>query len=273
MLILAKIFSQDDIMLHIISYNVNGIRAALSKGLETWLDSTKPDIIGFQELKALPEQVDAQIFAKLGYTWQYWHSAEKKGYSGVGIFSKIEADYIELGMGHPGFDAEGRVLRADFGELTLLNCYLPSGTSGDIRQTAKYEFLDYFYDWVLKLKQSRPKLLIQGDFNIAHTEMDIHNPKSNLKTSGFLPEERAWLTRWRDEAGFVDSFRQLHPQVQKYSWWTMRSASARSENKGWRIDYQWISPELLPQLQAAELHNEAVHSDHCPCAIQLNLPL
>lgn len=257
-------------MTHILSYNLNGIRAALRKGLAEWLAEQDIDIFGVQELKAQVDQLDPKIFEDLGYKYQYWHSAQKKGYSGVAIFSKIEADAIHIGMSHEGFDAEGRVLRADFGDTTLLNCYFPSGTSGDIRQEAKYEFLDYFYDWALELKKERPKLILQGDLNIAQKEIDIHDPKGNKKSSGFLPEERAWLDKW-EAAGFVDSFRYLHPDTEKYSWWSMRSKTARTNNKGWRIDYQWVSQELLPQLKEADLRNDAVHSDHCPCSLRIEL--
>lgn len=257
-------------MIHILSYNLNGIRAALRKGLAEWLAEQDIDIFGVQELKAQVDQLDPKVFEDLGYKYQYWHSAQKKGYSGVAIFSKIEADAIHIGMGHEGFDAEGRVLRADFGDTTLLNCYFPSGTSGDIRQEAKYKFLDYFYDWALELKKERPKLILQGDLNIAHKEIDIHDPKGNKKSSGFLPEERAWLDKW-EAAGFIDSFRYLHPDTEKYSWWSMRSKTARTNNKGWRIDYQWVSQELLPQLKEADLRNDAIHSDHCPCSLRILL--
>ena len=254
--------------LTIASYNVNGIRAAMKKDFASWLSNSDIDIIGLQETKAQPDQVDISSLVELGYTHNHWFSAEKKGYSGVAIFSKVKPDHVSNGIGHALFDSEGRVQRMDIGDLTILNCYFPSGTSGDIRQDAKYQFLDSFYTWVNTLRQERPNLIIQGDYNIAHTEMDIHNPKSNKNTSGFLPEERAWMTKWLTEGGFNDSFRMQHPDLQKYSWWSYR-AGARAKNKGWRIDYQCISQPLSENILQAELLNDAVHSDHCPCLIKI----
>lgn len=252
----------------IISYNVNGIRAAQSKGLAQWLATENPDIIGFQEIKAMRDQVDVTEFEALGYE-HYWFPAEKKGYSGVAVFTKIKPDLVVNGMGHELFDAEGRVIRLDFGDWTLLNCYFPSGTSGDVRQEAKYEFLDYFEKWVAELRKSRPKLAIMGDYNIAHTEIDIHDPKGNKDSSGFLPEERAWMTKWF-ENGFVDSFRKTNPDLKKYSWWSFRF-NARSNNKGWRIDYISLSEPLATSLKSCDLLNDAVHSDHCPVVVELKL--
>ena len=254
--------------LKIVSYNVNGIRAALKKDWLGWVAANDFDIIGIQETKAQEEQVDLSGLKELGFEHLHWHSAEKKGYSGVTIFSKVKPDRVEIGMGEERFDKEGRVIRADFGDLTLLNCYFPSGTSGDIRQEVKYDFLATFYDWIKKLRQERPNLIIQGDYNIAHTEMDIHNPKSNKKTSGFLPEERAWMTKWFSEGGFVDAFRLKNPELEKYSWWSYR-ARARANNKGWRIDYQAVAKQLEDRIVGADLLNDAVHSDHCPCWLEL----
>lgn len=256
--------------LNIISYNVNGIRAALKKDWAGWIAANDFDIIGVQETKAQEEQVDVSELKALGYEYNYWHSAQKKGYSGVAIFSRIKPDKVVLGMGVERFDFEGRVIRVDFGDLTLLNCYFPSGTSGEIRQAVKYDFLHTFYDYIIELKKERPNLIIQGDYNIAHTEMDIHNPKRQQKTSGFLPEERAWLTKWFDVAGFVDSFRACEPALQKYSWWSYR-AKARANNKGWRIDYQAVSDTLKDKIVTADMLNDAVHSDHCPCLLKMEI--
>jgi len=253
---------------NIISYNLNGIRAAIRKDWIEWIDQNDFDIIGVQETKAHPQQVDLSKLADLGFEHQYWHSAEKKGYSGVAIFSKQKPDVVIRGMGIDKFDSEGRVIRADFGDWTLLNCYFPSGTSGAERQQVKYDFLEAFYEWVGELRQERPNLIIQGDYNIAHTEMDIHNPKRNKKTSGFLPEERAWMTKWFEEGGFVDTFRMQYPAIEKYSWWSYRS-KARARNKGWRIDYQAVTNSLKDRVAVAELLNDAVHSDHCPCLLSL----
>ncbi len=252
----------------IISYNVNGIRAAIKKGLEDFIAANPFDIVCIQETKAAPEQVDMTFFEKMGYE-HYWHSAEKKGYSGVLTLSKIKPDKVVEGMGNPKYDAEGRVLRTDFGDWTLLNCYWPSGTTGDVRQEFKMEFLDDFKAWVMALREQRPRLIVVGDYNIAHTEIDIHDPVGNKKTSGFLPEERAWLTDWFGE-GFVDAYRHLNPEKVEYSWWSYR-AGARAKNKGWRIDYQSVSDNLRPALKSSYHLNEAVHSDHCPVFVELDL--
>jgi exodeoxyribonuclease-3 len=251
----------------IVSYNVNGIRAAMKKGWTEWVLSNNFDIVGIQEAKAFQEQVELQPLIDAGYHI-YWHHAQKAGYSGVAVFSKLKADKVVEGMGNKTFDDEGRILRLDFGDWTLLNCYFPSGTSGDIRQTVKYEFLDAFLAWIQELRKERPNIIVQGDLNIAHNEVDIHDPKGNKKSSGFLPEERAWMTKWLSEAEFVDSFRFVNPELQKYSWWSMRSATARSANKGWRIDYQIVTAPAKDRILAANLLNDAVHSDHCPCVME-----
>ena len=251
------------------SYNVNGIRAALKKDWIEWLKQSQVDIIGIQETKAHEDQVDLSILKEMGFEYQYWHSAEKKGYSGVAVFSKLKPDHVVYGIDHAAFDQEGRVIRLDFGSTSLLNCYFPSGTSGDIRQQVKYEFLDYFYDYIHTLRKTRPNLIIQGDYNIAHSEMDIHNPKGNKKSSGFLPEERAWMSKWL-ENGMVDTFRYFNPDTEKYTWWSYR-AGARKNNKGWRIDYQAVTEGLIKKVSAATIDNDAVHSDHCPCLLEIDL--
>ncbi|MEZ5059442.1 MAG: exodeoxyribonuclease III [Saprospiraceae bacterium] len=249
-----------------LSYNVNGIRAALNKGLDEWLSQHDFDVVCIQETKAHRDQVDLASLEALGYK-SWWHSAEKKGYSGVAIFSKVEPDHVDMGCGIEKYDSEGRIIRADFGDVTLLNCYFPSGTTGDIRQAVKMEFLDDFFQWAHELKKERPNLIIAGDYNIAHTEMDIHNPKSNQKTSGFLPEERAWMSKWFD-SGFTDSFRFKNPEKEEYSWWSYR-ANARANNKGWRIDYWSVSNEIQDRIISAGHYNDAVHSDHCPVFLEL----
>jgi exodeoxyribonuclease-3 len=251
----------------IVSYNVNGIRAAMKKGWADWVLSNNFDIVGIQEAKAYQEQVELNQLIDAGYHI-YWHPAQKAGYSGVAVMSKLKADNVVEGIGNPKFDDEGRVLRLDFGDWTLLNCYFPSGTSGDVRQVVKYEFLEAFYDWIFELMKVRPNIIVQGDLNIAHNDIDIHDPKGNKKSSGFLPEERAWMTKFFENAGFVDSFRLMNPDLQKYSWWSMRSATARKENKGWRIDYQAVTGNVQDRILAANLMNDAVHSDHCPCVIE-----
>ncbi|WP_025764959.1 exodeoxyribonuclease III [Dyadobacter tibetensis] len=255
--------------MEILTYNVNGIRAAIKNGLIDWLRDKNFDLLCFQEVKATADQVDLTLFEGLGYQLVGWYAAEKKGYSGVAIFSKIPADFIAMGMQIPVFDSEGRILRADFGDITVLNCYFPSGTTGDVRQTLKMQFLDDFFIWVEALKKERPNLIICGDYNIAHTEMDIHNPKGNQKSSGFLPEERAWMTRWF-ESGQLDSFRYLNPDLTEYSWWTYR-AGARANNKGWRIDYISVSEPLKDRIRGSRQFNDAVHSDHCPVWVDIEV--
>lgn len=255
-------------MAKIISYNLNGIRAAIKKGFIDWLKAEDFDIICIQETKAHQEQVDLSELDDMGYK-AYWHSAQKKGYSGVLTLSKQDAVHVEIGCGIEKYDQEGRIIRTDFDGWSLLNCYFPSGTSGTERQDFKYEFLDDFYNWIQELKKVHPNLLVLGDYNIAHTEIDIHNPKSNKKSSGFLPEERAWLTKWF-ENGFTDAFRFLNPEKVEYSWWSFR-ANARANNKGWRIDYQSITEPLIEKLKSAHHLNEAKHSDHCPVFIEIDI--
>lgn len=250
----------------LISYNVNGIRAAIKKGLFEWIDSQNIDVVCLQEVKAMQEQVDLSEFKDAGYH-VYWHAAEKKGYSGVAILTKPQPEKVCQGISIEKYDREGRILRADIGDITLLNCYFPSGTTGDVRQGYKYEFLDDFYNWVEELKKTRPNLIICGDYNIAHTENDIHNPVSNKKSSGFLPEERAWMTKWFSN-GFKDSFRLIHPEKTEYSWWTYR-ANARANNKGWRIDYFSVSDPMANSVKKAGHYNDAVHSDHCPVFLEI----
>lgn len=250
----------------IISYNVNGIRAALRKGFEEWLSSENPDIVCLQELKALPEQFEP-FYESLGYK-MYVESAEKKGYSGVGILSKKEPLNIEYGCGNPLYDIEGRVLRADFEDFSVMSVYMPSGTSGDVRQDFKYEWLDFFYQYANELRQQLPHLVISGDYNIAHQEIDIHNPVSNKNSSGFLPEERAWLSKFI-ESGFIDTFRVLNADPHHYSWWSYR-ANARANNKGWRIDYQMITDVMKERLRSASILPDAMHSDHCPIVLEID---
>ncbi|MCB0739176.1 MAG: exodeoxyribonuclease III [Bacteroidetes bacterium] len=251
----------------ILSYNVNGIRAAMGKGLIDYLKEENADVVCFQELKAMAEQFDVSEFEALGYHC-HWFSAQKKGYSGVGLLSKQKPKHVEYGCGHELYDFEGRFLRADFDDVSVISAYFPSGTSGDERQDIKYEFLDFTANYIQELRKNHPNLVLCGDYNIANNDIDIHSPKTNQKSSGFLPEERAWLTKFF-ENGMVDSFRYLHPEEQKYSWWSFRF-NARKNNKGWRIDYNAISEPLLPRLKAASIENNAVHSDHCPIVVELS---
>ena len=257
-------------MASFLSYNVNGIRAAMTKDWINWLKSVNPDVVCLQETKAHADQLDLSVFEALGYkTW--WYSAEKKGYSSVAIFSKKEPDHVEYGCGIPKYDNEGRILRADFGDFSVLSCYFPSGSSGEERQEFKMEFLADFNVYIKELRKTRKKLLISGDVNICHEAIDIHNPVSNKNSSGFLPEEREWVSQFL-KSGFIDTFRHLNKEGGQYTWWTYRF-SARKKNLGWRIDYHFITDNLLPQLKSSVILADAVHSDHCPILLNLDVKL
>ncbi len=252
----------------IISYNVNGIRAALKKDFLGWLAHEAPDVLCIQETKAQEEQIDQTGFEKLGYHC-YWFSAQKKGYSGVGILSKTKPDHVEYGMGIEKYDNEGRFLRADFGEISVVSAYHPSGSSGTERQAFKMQWLSDFHNYVNELRQTRPQLILSGDYNICRLWIDIHNPEKQQKTSGFLPEEREWFQEFVDD-GYVDSFRKLNPAKHQYSWWSYR-ATARQRNKGWRIDYHMVTDNLDEKIQAVSILSEAVHSDHCPVVVEIDV--
>jgi exodeoxyribonuclease-3 len=255
--------------MRIISYNVNGIRSAINKGFIEWLKTDPADIICLQEVKAEKEQVDVRPLNDLGFE-VYWFAAQKKGYSGVAVFTKIGPENVFYGSGIEQSDYEGRVIRLDFKEVTLLNTYFPSGTMGDVRQTYKYQWLDEFLHYLDELRKLRPKLIICGDYNIAHTEMDIHNPKGNQKTSGFLPEERAWMTKFLSN-GYIDTFRHIHPEKRdSYSWWSRRFPTVRAQNKGWRIDYITATENLKDHIVDAQIYPDIQHSDHCPIYVKVN---
>ena len=251
----------------ILSYNVNGIRAALNKGFATWLKATQADVICLQETKALEEQVDTQFLSELGYH-HYWFSAQKKGYSGVAIFTKHKPQHVAYGSGIDHMDYEGRILRVDFEAFSVMSLYLPSGTNPD-RLSYKFKFMDEFREYVDQLKQEHPNIVICGDYNICHQAIDIHDPIRNKTVSGFLPEERAWLDQFL-KSGFIDSFRHLNPEPHHYSWWSYR-ANARNNNKGWRIDYALVSEPLQSSIHKSYLLPQAKHSDHCPVGIELTL--
>jgi exodeoxyribonuclease-3 len=255
-------------MKKVISYNVNGIRAALSKGFADWLKTENPDIVCIQETKAQPEQIESELFEKLGYKY-YWFSAQKKGYSGVGILTKTEPDNMVYGMNIKKYDDEGRFLRADFGEVSVISVYHPSGSSGDERQAFKMQWLSDFTDYIQELKNHRKKLIISGDYNICRLWIDIHNPLKQEDLSGFLPEERNWFQSFID-LGFTDSFRKIYPEKKdQYSWWSYRGG-ARLQNKGWRIDYHITNIEFSDSIKDAFILPGVKHSDHCPVGIVID---
>jgi exodeoxyribonuclease-3 len=220
-----------------------------------------------QEIKANSEQFDESIFTDLGYHC-FWNSAEKKGYSGVAILTKTKPQHVEYGCGIEQIDFEGRILRADFDGFSVMSAYFPSGSSGDLRQAFKMKFLNQFQTYINALKKDFPKLIISGDYNICHKAIDIHNPQRNKNTSGFLPEEREWMSGFI-ASGFVDSFRSLNPEPHNYSWWSYRT-NARAKNLGWRIDYNMISKNLLAHLSRSAILSQAFHSDHCPVLVELD---
>jgi len=252
----------------IITYNVNGIRAAVKKGFLDWLKSENPDIICIQETKAQNEQIPVFEFTELGYI-TYINSAQKKGYSGVAVLSKTPAKKFVLGIGNDKFDNEGRLIKLDFDNFSLVNAYHPSGSSGDLRQTFKMEWLDEFYKFSNNLKNESSNLIMCGDYNICHREIDIHDPVRNKNNSGFLPEEREWMSKYLD-SGFIDSFRFINPEPHNYSWWSYR-ANARANNKGWRIDYNMVSDKLKNNIKNAEILSDVFHSDHCPVKLEIKL--
>lgn len=251
----------------ILSYNVNGIRAAIKKGFVDWLRAANPDILCLQELKAMQEQVDLTPFRELGYEHIIWHSAEKKGYSGVAIFSKIPPVSYTIGCDMAIYDCEGRVVVADFDGFSVMSVYMPSGSRGDTRQTFKMQWLDEFDRYISKLRTEKPGLVICGDFNICHQAIDIHNPVGNKNSSGFLPEERQWMSDFL-ASGFIDTFRTLNPDPHHYTWWSYR-AGARKKNLGWRIDYHIISNNLKDRLKRSVILPDAIHSDHCPILLEI----
>ena len=250
----------------IISYNVNGIRAAITKGFIEWLQQANPDVICLQEIKASEDQVPVSDFQKAGYPYQYYYPATKKGYSGVAVLSKIKPLNVVFGTGIAHMDFEGRNLRLDFEGISVMSLYLPSGTNSD-RLDHKFMFMDDFQSYIDNLKKEIPNLVICGDYNICHQAIDIHDPIRNAKVSGFLPEERAWLDTFM-KSGFIDSFRFFNKQPDQYSWWSYRAGS-RGNNKGWRIDYCLVSETLKDRLKRALILPEAKHSDHCPVLVEI----
>jgi exodeoxyribonuclease-3 len=253
--------------MRIISYNVNGIRAAITKGFLDWIQQANPDVICLQEIKATEDQIPTEQITAAGYPYQYYFSAQKKGYSGVAILSKIKPNNVVFGTEVTHMDFEGRNLRADFDDLSVMSLYLPSGTNMD-RLDHKFKYMDDFLDYINELKKNIPNLIICGDYNICHEAIDIHDPIRNQTVSGFLPEERAWLNKFM-KSGFIDSFRHFNKEPHNYSWWSYR-AGARGNNKGWRIDYNLVSENLKDRMSRAVILPEAKHSDHCPILVEID---
>ena len=249
----------------IISYNVNGIRAAMKKGFADWVNAHNPDIICLQEIKAMEDQIDVDVFNKMEYN-NFWFSAKKRGYSGVAILTKKNPSNVVYGTGITSMDDEGRNIRVDFQNFSIMSLYLPSGTNL-ARLDFKFNYMDRLYDYISNLKNSFPNLIISGDYNICHKSIDIHDPVRNKNVSGFLPEEREWLDNFIN-LGFKDSFRLFNKEPNNYSWWSYR-ANARSNNKGWRIDYNLVSESLVKNLEDSFILPNAFHSDHCPIGIKL----
>ncbi len=254
-------------MRRIVSYNVNGIRAAMKKGFMEWVNAVDADVICIQETKAQGDQIPIMDFEFAGYK-TYTFSAVKKGYSGVAILTKQEPDHVEYGMGIQKYDDEGRFIRADYGDFSVVSVYHPSGSSGDLRQAFKMQWLNDFQNYIDELKKSRPNLIIAGDYNICHKPIDIHDPIRNAKSSGFLPEEREWIDQFQ-KSGFIDSFRAFNQEPHHYSWWSYR-ANARANNKGWRIDYIMVSEQNKDLMKRAIILPEAKQSDHCPIVLDID---
>ncbi|WP_405247858.1 exodeoxyribonuclease III [Cellulophaga sp. Asnod2-G02] len=251
----------------IVSYNVNGIRAAINKGFIDWLKAVNPDVVCLQEIKAMEEQLDLTLFEDAGYSYNYWYSAQKKGYSGVAILSKTKPNNVVYGTGIDYMDFEGRNIRADYDDVSVMSMYLPSGTNMD-RLDFKLKYMADFQEYVTKLKEEHSNLIILGDYNICHEAIDIHNPVGLKNTSGFLPVEREWIGAFMN-SGFIDSFRYFNDEPDNYTWWSYR-ANARNNNKGWRLDYALVSQPLEERLKRAVILADARHSDHCPILVELS---
>ncbi len=250
----------------IVSYNVNGIRAALNKGFVEWLQAVDPDVVCLQETKAMVDQVDTAVFEEAGYPHHYWFSAQKKGYSGVALLCKERPDHVEYGTGIDYMDFEGRNLRVDFGDLSIMSMYLPSGTNL-ARLDHKLMYMADFQKYADELRKERPNLIVCGDYNICHEAIDIHDPVRNKNVSGFLPVEREWIGSFIN-SGFIDSFRHFNKEPDNYTWWSYR-ANARANNKGWRLDYGMVAEPLENRLKRSVILSEAVHSDHCPILLEV----
>jgi len=250
----------------IISWNVNGIRACQRKGFLDWIKKDSPDILGLQEIKANKEQLDLSLQNIDGY-FSYFNSAEKKGYSGVALYTKKKPIEVKFGFGIERFDREGRVIIAEYEDFFFLNIYFPNGQRDEERLKFKLDFYDTTLEFCEELKKQGKAIIISGDYNTAHTEIDLANPKNNEKTSGFLPIERAWIDKFIKH-GYIDTFREQNKEPEQYSWWSYRTA-ARTRNVGWRIDYHFITTDLKKKLKNAYISQEVLGSDHCPVVLEI----
>ena len=257
--------------MRIISANVNGIRSAYKKGFYEYLAASGADIVCIQELKAQEADLDDSMRAPHGMHG-VWHCAEKRGYSGVALYSKREPDRVQTGMGIAEFDAEGRFVQVDFGNLSVISLYLPSGSSSEERQQVKFRFLEAFYPMLRELQTQGRDIVICGDWNIAHQNIDLKNWKGNLKNSGFLPEEREWIGKVIAELGWVDIWRTLYPETPGYTWWSQRG-QAYAKDVGWRIDYQMATPALAGCARSAHVYKQEKFSDHAPLVVDYDYPL
>ena len=257
--------------MRIITVNLNGIRSANSKGFFEWLQTKQADVICLQEIRIMHEQL-TEIMLNPGNLNSAFEFAEKRGYSGVGIYFRKTPDRIKKGIGWSDMDSEGRFIQVDYGKLSVVSLYLPSGTSGEKRQNFKYKAMDYFEKWLRKARKSRREFIICGDWNIAHKEIDLKNWKSNQKNSGFLPAERGWMTKIFGELGFVDVFRKLNQNTEQYTWWSNRGRSWE-KNVGWRIDYQVATPDVASKAIGESIFREQRFSDHAPLIIDYNYKL
>jgi exodeoxyribonuclease-3 len=256
-------------MFSVITLNLNGIRSAAKKGFFTWMLQQNADVICVQELRAQHQDLQEQVFQPAGYH-SHFHCAEKKGYSGVGIYSKVKPDNVVTGLGWPEADLEGRYIEAQFGKLSIASVYLPSGTSGDLRQAIKFDFLKRYTPYLQALQKKSQEFIICGDLNIAHRQIDLKNWRGNQKNSGFLPEERAWLDEVFGPLGFHDAFREINQEPEQYTWWSNRG-QAWAKNVGWRIDYQVVTPGLKSAIKSASIFKDLRFSDHAPLIIDYYL--
>ena len=254
-----------EITMRVITLNMNGIRSAANKGFFDWMRRQEADVVCVQEIRVQEDQCTRQMLGPKGH-FAYFHCSERKGYAGVAVYTRKQPDNVRLGIGIPDFDVEGRYLQVDFGKLSVVSLYLPSGSSGPERQKVKFHFMDEFYPFLKKLCGNGREYVICGDWNIAHKEIDLKNWRSNQKNSGFLPEERAWLSKVFDELGYVDTFRRLNDKPEQYTWWSNRG-QARAKNVGWRIDYQIATPGIAQKAKRESIYTRKRFSDHAPLTI------